>query len=202
MSDEPSDSTTKSADSLRVFSRRAALKAGIALGAVVGLSESALASQEKPAALRPQAGDWLVGVGDAGLTPLAPEAIPTNGPPTMAWAMEPQTGVVRSGSRLNRILLLRFEAASLAEDTRARAAGGVVAYTAICTHNGCDVTEWLGDEQALACPCHTTKFDPKNGARVLDGPAPRPLPALPLTVAEGRLVVSRSFTTRVGFELA
>ena len=54
----------------------------------------------------------------------------------------------------------------------------------------------------MSCPCHATRFDPKNGARVIDGPAPRPLPALPLALAEGRLVVSRSFTTRVGFEVA
>ena len=45
------------------------------------------------------------------------------------------------------------------------------------------------------------KFAP-NGARVTDGPEPRPLPALPLALAEDKLVVSRSFTTRVGFELA
>jgi Rieske Fe-S protein len=120
----------------------------------------------------------------------------------MAWAMDPRSRIVRSGSRLNRVLLLRFDPEALAADTRARAAGGVVAYTAICTHNGCEVTDWLGEEQMLSCPCHATKFDPRNGARVIDGPAPRPLPALPLTLADGRLVVSRSFTTRVGFEVA
>ena len=152
--------------------------------------------------LRPQAGDWLVRINDTGLTPLAPEAIPIAAQQTMAWAMDPRSGIVRSGSRLNRVLLLRFDPDTLAADTRARTASGVVAYTAICTHNGCEVTDWLGEDQTLSCPCHSTKFDPKNGARVIDGPAPRPLPALPLALAEGKLVVSRSFTTRVGFELA
>ena len=152
--------------------------------------------------LRPQAGDYLIKIGDASLTPLTPDAFPVAAMQTMAWAMDPRSGVVRSGSRLNRVLLLRFDPDSLAADTRARAAGGVVAYTAICTHNGCEVTDWLGEDQTLSCPCHATRFDPKNGARVIDGPAPRPLPALPLALAEGRLVVSRPFTTRVGFELA
>jgi len=43
-------------------------------------------------------------------------------------------------------------------------------------------------------------FDPKDGARVVDGPAPRGLPALPLKVVEGKLVVAGPFTARVGFE--
>ena len=182
--------------------RRTALKAAIALGVGIGLPRSMALGQDDQAMLRPQAGDWLVKIGDAGLTPLAPDAIPVAAQQTMAWAMEPRSGIVRSGSRLNRVLLLRFDPDTLAADTRARAAGGVVAYTAICTHNGCELTDWLDEDQTLSCPCHATKFDPKNGARVIDGPAPRPLPALPLALAEGRLVVSRSFTTRVGFELA
>jgi rieske iron-sulfur protein len=182
--------------------RRSALKAAIALSVGVGLSRSNALGQDDQAMLRPQAGDWLVKIGDAELMPLAPEAIPAAAQQVMAWAMDPRSRIVRSGSRLNRVLLLRFDPDTLAADTRARAAGGVVAYTAICTHNGCEVTDWLGEEQMLSCPCHATKFDPKSGARVIDGPAPRPLPALPLALAEGRLVVSRLFTTRVGFEVA
>jgi Rieske Fe-S protein len=182
--------------------RRTALKAAIALGVGFRLPGSMALGQDDQAMLRPQAGDWLVKISDAGLTPLSPEAIPLAAQQTMAWAMDPRSGIVRSGSRLNRVLLLRFDPDTLAEDTLARSAGGVVAYTAICTHNGCEVTDWLGEDQTLSCPCHATKFDPKNGARVVDGPAPRPLPALPLALTEGRLVVSRPFTTRVGFELA
>jgi len=182
--------------------RRTALKAAIALGVGICVPRPMAVGQDDPAVLRPQAGDWLIKIGDASLTPLTPDAFPMAVTQTMAWAMDPRSGVVRSGSRLNRVLLLRFDPDTLAAETRARAAGGVVGYTAICTHNGCEVTDWLGEDQTLSCPCHATKFDPKNGARVIDGPAPRPLPALPLALAEGRLVVSRPFTTRVGFELA
>ena len=182
--------------------RRTALKAAIALSVGISVSRSMAFGQDDQAMLRPQAGDWLIKIGDGELMPLTPEAIPIAAQQTMAWAMDPRSRIVRSGSRLNRVVLLRFDPDTLAADTRARAAGGVVAYTAICTHNGCEVTDWLGEDQALSCPCHATKFDPRNGARVIDGPAPRPLPALPLALAEGRLVVSRSFTTRVGFELA
>ena len=62
--------------------------------------------------------------------------------------------------------------------------------------------DWQADEQLLHCPCHYTKFDPKDGARVVDGPAPRPLPALPLQIVDGKLAVASPFTTRVGFEPA
>jgi Rieske Fe-S protein len=33
---------------------------------------------------------------------------------------------------------------------------------------------------------------------VIDGPAPRALAALPLKIADGRLVVAKPFTARVG----
>ena len=46
------------------------------------------------------------------------------------------------------------------------------------------------------------KPSPKDGARVTDGPAPRSLPALPLAVSNGTIVVAGPFTDRVGFEVA
>jgi Rieske Fe-S protein len=116
--------------------------------------------------------------------------------------MEPAEKIVRRGSRLNRIMLLRLDEAQLVGETKTRAAAGVVAYTAICTHTGCDVSDWLPDDGLLYCPCHFSKYDPKNGASVVDGPAPRPLPALPLRIAEGQLVVAGPFTARVTFDPA
>jgi Rieske Fe-S protein len=149
---------------------------------------------------RPAAGDLLVKVRDTSLTPLTPDDVPVQSDPTMAWPMTPETGVVKSGSRLNRLLLIRLDPDALVEPTRARAAGGIVAYSAICTHTGCEVSVYLGDEQQLYCECHQSKFDPRDQARVTDGPAPRSLPALPLRIVDGRLVVAGPFTTRPGFE--
>jgi Rieske Fe-S protein len=80
------------------------------------------------------------------------------------------------------------------------AAEGVVAYTSICTHTGCDVDEWRQDEQQLECACHFSIFDPRDGGKVVDGPAPRVLPALPLKIVDGRLAVAGPFVTPVGFE--
>jgi Rieske Fe-S protein len=182
--------------------RRAVLKAAMSLGFGVTLgSPMALASQEDPASIRPKEGDLLVKAGDSRNTPLTPDDIPLGAVHTLAWAMDPADRTVRSGSRLNQLLLLRLDPEQLAPETRSRAAAGVVAYTVICTHNGCDIDDWIASEQLLSCSCHDSRFDPKDGAKVVDGPAPRMLPALPLKVVDGKLVVAKPFTARVGFEV-
>ena len=158
-----------------------------------------LAAQDARAS-RPAAGDLLVSTTDTTFTPLTPDDIPMDDTPTIAWCMTPNDRVVRNGSRLNRVLLVRLAPETISEATRAMSANGVVAYSAICTHSGCDVGSWLPDEQVLYCECHESKFDPRDAARVADGPAPRGLPALPLTLVDGRLVVAGPFTSRVGFD--
>ena len=183
--------------------RRAVLKGGIGFGIGLSLMPAPGASQEQTAAqLRPRPGDWLVKADESSSTPLTPVDIPIDARPTFAWAMDPADATVRNGSRLNRLLLLRFEENALSADTKPRSAAGVIAYSIVCPHTGCDVIDWLADERLLHCPCHFSKFDPRDGAKVVDGPAPRTLPALPLSVADGRLVVAQQFLTRVGFEVA
>lgn len=53
-------------------------------------------------------------------------------------------------------------------------AGEVVAFSAICTHEGCIV---VPEKKGLNCPCHKSLFDTVTGA-VLKGPATEPLPAV------------------------
>jgi thiosulfate dehydrogenase [quinone] large subunit len=57
--------------------------------------------------------------------------------------------------------------------------GQFVAYSAICTHAGCTV-QFNPTAQEIACPCHGAVFDPSNNAQVLAGPAPVPLPSIPI----------------------
>ena len=180
--------------------RRAVLKAGIGLGFALGRESPASAGQDDGASARPKEGDLLIKSGDASRTPLTPSDIPLGAAQTMAWAMDPGDRTVRSGSRLNQLLLLRVDPEKLTALTRTRAADGVIAYTAICTHTGCDVDDWLADEQLLSCPCHFSMFDPKDGGRVVEGPAPRMLPALPLKVVDAKLVVAKPFSAPIGFE--
>ena len=63
--------------------------------------------------------------------------------------------------------------------------GDFVAYSAVCTHQGCTVAYQGGE---LACPCHGSVFDPANGAAVVAGPASRPLPEIPVKVEGGEIV--------------
>lgn len=62
-------------------------------------------------------------------------------------------------------------------------AGTVVAFSAICTHNGCTVAP-AGSQ--LRCPCHQSTFAIADGARV-SGPAPAPLAKVAVTVVDGQV---------------
>jgi rieske iron-sulfur protein len=177
--------------------RRVALKLGLCLS----FAPRFALAQTEPARERPKEGDLLIAVGSAAEPePLRADDLPLGGKQTFAWPMDPDSNTVRSGSRLNKVLLLRLDPEILDGETKERAAEGVVAYSAICTHTGCDVTNWHADNQLLECPCHYSFYDPKEGAKVVGGPSPRRLPALPLKIADGRLVVAKPFTGRAGFQ--
>ena len=62
--------------------------------------------------------------------------------------------------------------------------GKVVAFSAICTHQGCTVAP-AGTK--FQCPCHGSQYDAATGA-VLRGPASRPLTPVPVHVTSGNVV--------------
>ncbi len=178
--------------------RRALLGAGIGLG--VSLAARVADAQSDAARDRPQAGDLLIKVDSVEATPLGPDSLPLGAGQVMAWPMDPVGNIVRSGSRLNKVLLVRLDPAVLDPQTSQRAADGVVGYSAICPHTGCEVVNWSADRQILECPCHNSQYDPKAGARVIAGPSPRSLAALPLRIADGKLIVARPFIGRLGIQ--
>ncbi|MFB6165894.1 MAG: ubiquinol-cytochrome c reductase iron-sulfur subunit [Haloarculaceae archaeon] len=96
--------------------------------------------------------------------------------------------------------LLRFGADSYEDPTNTDwTPKGYVAYSKVCTHEGCLVSGRKGD--ALHCPCHDTTFDPLKGAEVTGGPAPRALPQLPIAVSEEQdslLIATGAFEGPVG----
>lgn len=63
-------------------------------------------------------------------------------------------------------------------------AGTAVAFSAICTHQGCTVAP---GEKELVCPCHGSAYDAASG-EVLRGPAPRPLSEVPVHVEAGAVL--------------
>lgn len=145
----------------------------------------------------PVAGDHLVLIDGDG-KPLAAADLQPGAKQVFAWPSDPQTGKARDGSRLNKVLLIRVEPSELDPATQALAADGVVAYSGVCTHQGCDVNAYRAAEKTLLCFCHFSQFHPAQGGAVVAGPAPRPLPALPLKLDGGRLVVAGPFTAAPG----
>ncbi len=64
-------------------------------------------------------------------------------------------------------------------------AGEFVAFSSICTHQGCPVNEVANG--TINCPCHGSRFSIEDGS-VVAGPAPAPLPPVPVAVDGGEVV--------------
>jgi len=76
---------------------------------------------------------------------------------------------------------------------------GILCYSKICTHVGCPISLYERTTHHLLCPCHQSTFDLADGARVVFGPAARPLPQLALALDdEGYLVAQHDFDEPVG----
>jgi rieske iron-sulfur protein len=179
--------------------RRTALGFGASALLPAALTPPASAAAADPAALPPQAGDRLVfAVDAAGGAIIAPADLAAGQKPVLAWAMEPDRRIVRNRFRTGQVLLLRLDAADLSEAEVKFAADDIVAFSAICTHAGCLVSGWRPQKAHLFCPCHGSVYDPASGARVVAGPAPRPLPALKLRIEANGLTVAAPFTARIG----
>jgi rieske iron-sulfur protein len=182
----------------RFAKRRMLLKSAVGLSSVP-LIQTVFAAE--PNAMSPQAGDRLVFLlGDRKGEMIKPGDLTLGGPQQMAFPMDPQGKTVRDGSRLNQVLLIRLKEDQLSAEAKTSAAEGVVAYSAICTHQGCDVSQWKADTNTLLCVCHGSEYDPKDRANVTFGPAPRRLPMLPLKIEDGVLVVAGAFRGKPGFK--
>lgn len=193
---------SSSSDQTRRTVMLAALATGIAASTPAGADEDQPGSDE-----RPQKGDVLVfSEGEHSGETIKPQDLKPGEPPVLAWPKDPKTSVIRKGSRLNEVLVVRLDPAELDDETRARSADGLVAYSAICSHAGCPVTGWVqgaaGDKDVFKCFCHNSEYDPRQDAQVVFGPAPRRLAALPLSTADGSLTVAGTFVGKVGAQQA
>jgi rieske iron-sulfur protein len=177
-------------------SRRDVFTCACVIGIGAALRSAIAPAAAEPADERPREGDHLVAIDAATPDGLSPKDIAA--PVVIAWPMEPTAKLVRNGSRLNKVLLVRLDPATLVGPTRERAADGVVAYSAICPHAGCEVSGWIDDQKILECPCHNSQYNPREGAAIIEGPTTRALAALPLKIVDDKLVVAKPFIGRLG----
>lgn len=182
--------------------RRTVLLAAVALGVAPPVHAQSAEEEVDPAGALPRENDRFVfAFGSRKGEVITPEHLELGARPLVAYPADPASGVVRSGSRLNQVMLVRLAPEDLSEETRARAVDGIVAYSGVCTHTGCDVADWMSEERLFHCPCHDSVFDPSDSARVVSGEALRRLPALPLKLVDGSLAAAGAFDSRVGGDL-
>lgn len=98
------------------------------------------------------------------------------------------------------VLLIRMDPRDIkSEQGEGWSYDGIVAFSKICTHVGCPVALYEQQTHHILCPCHQSTFDAADGAKVVFGPAHRPLPQLPITVDdEGYLVAQDGFSEPIG----
>ena len=97
------------------------------------------------------------------------------------------------------LIRLRPEDFNLDDERLSWTHEGIIAFSKICSHMGCAVALYEQQTKHLLCPCHQSTFDVTRAAKVIFGPAARPLPQLAITVdAEGYLVAQAPFNEPVG----
>ena len=74
----------------------------------------------------------------------------------------------------------------------------MVAVSSACTHTGCEVSGWKADTGELVCPCHGSRFAVQDAAKVINGPATKPLAFLAIEIVDDEIRVKGKFSRRVG----
>jgi len=167
----------------------------------LALARSARAA--KPRRMKPQPGDVLAhAFGDRAGTVITPEEVTAQ--PLSAFPKEPHAGILRDGSLHNQVAVLRLDQEGLSAKAQRYAVHqpphAFLVYSAACTHTGCEVNGWNGDDGHLVCPCHGSEFDTRDAARVVNGPATKPLAMLRIEIVDRVFRVSGGFSRRVGPE--
>jgi len=147
----------------------------------------------------PQEGDVLVRPDDPATKPLGPADVAVHAQPLIAWPMDPVSKLVRKTNRLNEVLLIKLNSTGPSAPPP-NAVAGVLAFSALCPHAGCEVNNWMPETGILSCDCHSSEFDATASGKVVGGPAARPLPSLLLKIDGAVFVVATTFATQIRFD--
>jgi ubiquinol-cytochrome c reductase iron-sulfur subunit len=105
------------------------------------------------------------------------------------------------GNALDQVILIRPATTEIVTRPGRETWGpqGYLAFSKVCTHAGCPVGLYQELTEQLLCPCHQSLFDVLTGATPVFGPAPRPLPQLPLKIdSSGNLLAQNGFDQPIG----
>jgi rieske iron-sulfur protein len=102
-------------------------------------------------------------------------------PPVQVQAKAFDTGKVRE-SEHSAVLLYHATEDTIPVAWRGDSAGGVLAYSALCVHDGTvmEPKDWDAVHKLYVCPYCQSKYDPIHGGAVVSGPAKRELPQVPV----------------------
>ncbi|HEY7043104.1 MAG TPA: Rieske 2Fe-2S domain-containing protein [Nocardioidaceae bacterium] len=154
-------------------------------------------------------------VNDVSGNPIKPEDMEigqlVNGEPALFFEQEDADGNVvpaeYEGAALQAakakaaVIMVRMQPKDITPSPEAKDWGidGILCFSKICTHVGCPISLWEQQTHDVLCPCHQSTFDLADNAKVIFGPAARPLPQLPLIVDdEGYIAAASDFTQPVG----
>ena len=178
-----------------VFTRRKFLTSLLAgAGGVFGLSQLVLLASLGPKSRGLRSTAWRPGARLVTFDghPISRDALPGGG--MLVAFPEGHTEAADS-----QIALLHLTGVTAQSGRESWSPEGFFAYSRVCTHAGCAVSQYEDQSQALLCPCHQSTFDLRDGGRPAAGPASRPLPQLALAIdAGGFLVAQHDFTQPIG----
>jgi len=147
---------------------------------------------------------WKAGtrlVTDPGDRPIRPEDLEVGAVAQTLPQLAPGEERTLNNIGKDAVLLIRLrpEEFNLTAERLSWTHEGIIAFSKICSHMGCAVALYEQQTKHLLCPCHQSTFDVTRAAKVIFGPAARPLPQLNITVdSEGYLVARTPFTEPVG----
>jgi len=151
--------------------RRTVLQASglIAVGGVVAACGGSSGSASASSSAAPAA---------SSAAPIASSAAPASSAAAGSGAVAAVSDIPVGGG-----IILEDPAIVLTQPT----AGDVKAFTAICTHEGCLVSQVVDNE--IICPCHGSKYSGTDGS-VIQGPATQALTAAGVSVDGGQVVIN------------
>ncbi len=165
----------------------------------VGTSVPAYADTQKDV---PQVGDVFVfAAGPKKGSIVMVDDVVLDATPLTVMAKAPN-GAVRDGDNFTT-LLYRVAKDKVPADMAPDTVDGIMAYSAVCTHQGCLMTEIHQKSEAVnafgfICPCHDAIFDPLQEGKNTGGATSATLAYFPIKSDGGKIVVKDLPSAHVG----